>query len=250
MAIDVEIESQPITIEYEPQDVAASGQPKDLQLGCEVKSYNLLSDDTRPGVMERVFKKAIQKPTFAFDVTCVAVPEIIFPGQEITFDIQAVANGQGTDAVTVPDITISKAKLELITLTKLYATNENRVDSPKLEESASVATMSMINHHPAGPFSKEHDSTKTIKFAALPKDLLLSFSVLKFSRIHKLRLELHFRVTGEDATVRKDIPVRVVPEPSVLAVAVPGPSSGRVQVNSMIGDEVVEEDRLPAYTTD
>ena len=245
--IDVNItnEAPPKTILYQVP-VQRSDTPKtDISQTLQLQSYCLLPEQDRPGLFEKTKAKLnnAPKPTYGFNVTCMDLPEVVAVGETIQFDLRIRTESKGTTANSIPDVILGDCKIEIVARTQLYATNERGADSARIDGSEVATTLALTKLDPSGVFKKEHDFSKRVSFAAIPRNIPCTFLIKKLGRSYKLRLALEFLVSGEKVSLNKTLDVRILPP---LREHDQAPEAGPSRANG--GDsESTKSDDLPSY---
>ena len=174
----------------------------------EVRSYDFLPEDERPSSLmsrAKAVLNSVSKPTFAFTATCARIPRTISVGKALRFEVRVKLEPERTTTPITPSIALTDGRLGIIARTELHATNKKGVDSPRLEDTAFVSSLSMKSRAPTESFAKRDDYTKEIEFEKLTTEVPSAFVTEKLKRSYHGRLELHFLIAGAQSVVmRKD----------------------------------------------
>ncbi|KAK3707540.1 hypothetical protein LTR37_012035 [Vermiconidia calcicola] len=218
--IDVEIETKglkPIVLYHPAPPGPGSLQGSTVfEQSHTVASKDLIPEGERPhgfrGKAKALFKES-EPPQYAFEVVCTSVPEHVYPGQQLSFEVGVRSNSERTTTTVQPEIKLDECKVTIVGLSSLFTDNVEPVEDRKDEATVNGTVQ------PPGLFSKEHDFSKRITTEPLP-----------------LKIEMIMHCGTSKVHARRELPVKVHP-PLSAAGTVSGPP----------GVYGGGQERLPAY---
>ncbi|WPG97742.1 Hypothetical protein R9X50_00052300 [Acrodontium crateriforme] len=212
--IDILIGPYKSRIQYERPKIKELPQANDNYLSSQV---NIISDKLGTKVEERggfanrakLFFTPSEDKQLRFEIYCTSIPDEVYLGQILTFQIGIKINREKSTVDVVPEIIISAFNVRVIAYTRIEAGKQ--ITPKEKPTDVHVAKTLAGEVSPPGPFTKETDYTKMARTTEPISDIPSSFSMSDLTRFYKLRVEIEVSVGGQSRNARSDFPVVVHP---------------------------------------